>query len=76
MQWCDLPAVLREAHRLLRPAGHLALASLGPDTFHELRRAFAGVDEYRHTLAFHTADDIGQMAVAAGLRALKAIAEQ
>ena len=70
VQWCDLPAVLREAHRLLRPAGHLALASLGPDTFHELRRAFAGVDEYRHTLAFHTADEIGQMAVAAGLSAV------
>lgn len=70
VQWCDLAAVLREARRLLRPAGHLALASLGPDTFHELRRAFAGVDEYRHTLAFHTADEIGQMAVAAGLSAV------
>ena len=68
VQWCELPLVLREARRILRPDGALALASLGPATFHELRHAFAGVDEYRHTLAFHTADEIAAMAATAGLR--------
>ncbi|MCG2578198.1 malonyl-ACP O-methyltransferase BioC [Dechloromonas sp. XY25] len=70
VQWCELPLVLREARRLLRPAGALALASLGPETFGELRQAFAGVDEYRHTLAFHSADEVRHMAVAAGLAAV------
>lgn len=66
VQWCDLPRVLAEAARVLRPGGHLALATLGPATFHELRDAFAGVDGYRHTLGFHTADDVAAMATGAG----------
>lgn len=66
VQWCDLPTALREARRILRPNGHLALASLGPDTFHELRHAFAGVDAFRHTLAFQTPDEIAAMTGAAG----------
>lgn len=52
IQWCDSARVAREAARTLRPGGRLALATLGPDTFAELRAAFAGVDRYRHTLAF------------------------
>ena len=66
VQWCELPVALREARRILRPTGALALASLGPNTFHEMRRAFAGVDDYRHTLAFHDADEVRAMAEAAG----------
>ena len=66
VQWCDLPAVLREARRTLRPDGLVALASLGPETFHELRHAFAGVDAYRHTLPFHDTAEIRQMASDAG----------
>ncbi|HLO61859.1 MAG TPA: malonyl-ACP O-methyltransferase BioC [Azonexus sp.] len=66
VQWCELPLVLREARRVLRPAGALALASLGPATFGEMRLAFAGVDEYRHTLAFHSADEVRHMAKEAG----------
>lgn len=66
VQWCDLATVLHEARRALRPNGLLALASLGPETFRELRHAFAGVDAYRHTLAFHSLEEIGQLAAAAG----------
>ncbi len=69
VQWCDLAATLREARRILKPGGTLALASLGPATFHELRQAFAGVDDYRHTLAFHGVDDVRRMADDAGLQA-------
>ena len=70
VQWCDLPAALREARRLVRPGGALALASLGPETFGELRQAFADVDEYRHTLAFHSAEEVRIMASEAGLAAI------
>jgi malonyl-CoA O-methyltransferase len=71
VQWCDLPLVLNEARRILRPGGTVALASLGPATFHELRRAFSGVDDYRHTLAFHETDEIRKMATQAGFSAIQ-----
>lgn len=71
VQWCELPQVLAEARRVLRPNGQLALASLGPDTFHELRQAFAGVDSYRHTLAFHTPGEIAALARAAGFATIE-----
>lgn len=66
VQWCDLPRALAEARRVLRPNGKLALATLGPETFHELRAAFADVDDYRHTLGFHAIDEIEHMAATAG----------
>ncbi|MGE5470922.1 MAG: malonyl-ACP O-methyltransferase BioC [Bacteroidota bacterium] len=70
VQWCELTTVLREARRVLCAGGQLALASLGPQTFHELRHAFAGVDAFRHTLAFHTPAEIDRMANAAGFSAV------
>ncbi len=70
VQWCDLTRALAEARRILRPGGQLALASLGPSTFHELRTAFAGIDDYRHTLAFHSEEEVRQLATAAGLVAV------
>ena len=70
VQWCDLPRALAEARRVLKPGGQLALASLGPATFHELRTAFAGIDAHRHTLSFHTDDEIRSLATAAGLVAV------
>lgn len=70
VQWCELALALREARRTLKPGGRLALASLGPATFHELRHAFAGVDEYRHTLSFHSPDEIREIALDAGFAAV------
>ena len=35
-----------------RPGGHVAATTLGQGTFAELRRAFAGVDGFRHTNDF------------------------
>ena len=70
MQWCDLPGALAEAHRVLANGGALALASLGPATFHELRTAFAGIDDHRHTLSFHTPEEIRHLATEAGFVAV------
>lgn len=69
VQWCNLAIALGEARRTLRPGGCLALASLGPATFGELRQAFAGVDNYRHTLGFHSLEEVGRIATAAGFSA-------
>jgi malonyl-CoA O-methyltransferase len=70
MQWCDAARALAEARRVLADGGALALASLGPATFHELRTAFAGIDAHRHTLAFHTAEEIRELAALAGFVAV------
>jgi len=70
VQWCELSTALAEAQRTLSRQGQLAIASLGPDTFHELRQAFAGVDDYRHTLGFHGVEEIGSLARNAGFVAV------
>ena len=70
VQWCDLARALAEARRVLADGGALAIASLGPATFHELRTAFAGIDAHRHTLTFHTPDEISHLASQAGLVAV------
>ena len=46
-------------------------ASLGPAIFHELRTAFAGIDDYRHTLAFHDAAQIARLAEEAGFSGIR-----
>jgi len=66
LQWCDLQLSLREARRILRPSGQLAIATLGQQTFRELRQAFAGVDTHRHTLDFHTSKEVAHIAGQAG----------
>ncbi|EXI65274.1 MAG: Malonyl-CoA O-methyltransferase BioC [Candidatus Accumulibacter adjunctus] len=63
VQWCDPVAVCREAHRVLRPHGELALSTLGPATFAELRESFASIDQHRHTIGFSEPE-----AIAAALR--------
>ena len=60
IQWCDTHAVFAEAARVLRSDGRLALSTLGPETFHELRTAFASVDQHRHTLPFSEPGEIAE----------------
>lgn len=71
IQWCDAAAVFAEAARVLRPGGRLAVSTLAPGTFGELRTAFAGVDRYRHTIAFSEPDSVGAALSAAGFRAVE-----
>ncbi|WP_371324974.1 malonyl-ACP O-methyltransferase BioC [Dechloromonas sp. ZY10] len=66
VQWCDLARALGEARRVLAASGQLALATLGPGTFHELRTAFAGIDRHAHTLSFVDAAQVEQLARASG----------
>lgn len=70
MQWCESPRTfLREMNRVLKPGGLLVASSLGPDTLHELRAAWATIDPDRpHVSQFIDMHDIGDAALAAGLK--------
>ena len=71
MQWCDTMQVLEEAQRVLRDGGYLVASTLGTATFAELRRAFVGVDSFRHTNDFIEIDTLRQALIKAGLTPIK-----
>lgn len=53
LQWCQQPKRLfAELARVLKPGGRVLIATLGPATLHELRRAWAAVDADRHVNDF------------------------
>ena len=76
IQWCDAGKVFAEAKRVLKPGGQLALSTLGPDTFHELREAFSRVDRHRHTLPFNEAKAIGEALIGAGFKDIRLLRER
>ena len=52
-QWCYRPEKLfAELNRVLAPGGRCVFATLGPDTLHELRTAWAAVDAHQHVNRF------------------------
>lgn len=75
IQWCDATTVFREAARVLEPGGRIAVSTLGPQTFHELRSAFSGVDHHRHTLEFSEPGPIGAALAAAGFHDIRLVRE-
>ena len=76
IQWCAANRVFGEAARVLQPGGQLALSTLGPDTFHELREAFSRVDRHRHTLPFNEAKAIEEALIGAGFKDIRLLRER
>jgi malonyl-CoA O-methyltransferase len=69
MQWIDdVPAVLSEFRRVLRPNGYVALSTFGPDTLHELRAAWSAADNTPHVSEFADIARLGDAMMAAGFR--------
>lgn len=69
LHWCaDIGAVFIEIQRILRPDGLVLFATLGPDTMHELRSAWAKVDDLPHVHHFLDMHDIGDLMLAAKLQ--------
>jgi len=67
IQWSQDPAsAIAEMHRVLRPGGLLMFSSFGPDTLHELRRAWSEVDGFEHVHGFIDMHHYGDMMVGAG----------
>lgn len=68
LQWCEpLDAALAEVRRVLRPDGHFAFSTFGPDTLGELRSAWAEVDAHTHVNRFLDMHQVGESLTHAGL---------
>lgn len=59
LQWCDPIRLFAEMRRVLRPGGYLLFSSFGPDSLHELRAAWAEVDDGVHVHQFIDMHDLG-----------------
>jgi malonyl-CoA O-methyltransferase len=69
LQWLDdLPAVLTEFRRVLRPDGLLLFSTFGPDTLLELREAYQAVGETPPLSPFAAIQQIGDAMLAAGFK--------
>lgn len=59
IQWCNnLPQLMAELARVLKPGGHVHIATLGPDTLHELKSAWQQVDNYVHVNRFQSSHNL------------------
>jgi malonyl-CoA O-methyltransferase len=71
VQWCaDFTSVLSEAHRVLKPGGVFAFASLCVGTLFELRDSWRQVDGMVHVNRFREFGVYQQLCAASGLRAI------
>jgi malonyl-CoA O-methyltransferase len=67
LHWHPQPdRVFAEWRRVLRVEGLLMFSNFGPDTFRELRNAFAALDDAAHVLPFVDMHDFGDQLVEAG----------
>lgn len=69
LQWCeDLPAVFNAWRRIMKPGGLVLFATFGPDTLHELRTAWAAVDQRPHISPFPDLHQVGDYLMNSGFR--------
>jgi malonyl-CoA O-methyltransferase len=69
LQWCrNLEAVFTGIKRVLKPDGLLVFSTFGPQTLHELKSAWAAVDNYNHVNAFYSEAQLKQFLQQAGFK--------
>jgi malonyl-CoA O-methyltransferase len=71
LQWCTrLDTVFGDIRRVLKPDGRLLFSTFGADTLHELKTAWASVDDYRHVNDFYDEKYIVESLQRAGFSAI------
>ena len=68
LPWCDPQTALREFARVLAPGGLLLLATTGPRTLEQLRRAWRSVDDDVHVHAGLDLQTLGDLVSGCGFR--------
>lgn len=69
LQWCsNLEAVFTGIRRALKPEGQLVFSTFGPQTLHELKSAWATVDDYNHVNTFYSEAQLKQFLQQAGFK--------
>ncbi|MGR8999411.1 MAG: malonyl-ACP O-methyltransferase BioC [Gammaproteobacteria bacterium] len=69
LQWCsNLEAVFSGIRRALKPHGQLVFSTFGPQTLHELKSAWAEIDNYNHVNAFYSEAQLKQFLQQAGFK--------
>ncbi|MFC3115857.1 malonyl-ACP O-methyltransferase BioC [Cellvibrio fontiphilus] len=69
IQWCsNLPQLMAELQRVLKPEGKLLIATLGPSTLYELKAAWQQVDGYVHVNRFAPPTEITAALAQSGLQ--------
>ncbi len=69
LQWCsNLEAVFTGIRRTLKPEGQLVFSTFGPQTLHELKSAWAAVDNYSHVNDFYSETQLKQFLQQAGFK--------
>jgi malonyl-CoA O-methyltransferase len=69
LQWCrDLEAVFTGIRRALKPDGQLVFSTFGPQTLHELKSAWAAVDNNNHVNDFYSEAQLKQFLQQAGFK--------
>lgn len=65
-QWATPQLAAKEALRVLKPGGTLAVATLSTNTFRELKFAFSTIDDHAHVLNFYAAENYCSTLASAG----------
>lgn len=77
VQWSEnLPQLFAEVWRCLSPNGFFVLATLGPQTLHELRSAWAAADSFTHVNSFTALAEVEAATNLAGFSVFRKTVEQ
>lgn len=69
LQWCfPIESTMQALYDVLKPEGEIFFATLGPQTLHECRKSFSGVDDSQHVHPFYELISVGNAMLNAGFQ--------